>query len=76
MNIGKKINLLLIALRKRDVFLMLNKEQYYSEKRDDVCTKYILFEEHPKKDGIVFFSQIQVLKYLAELYRKLGDLSE
>lgn len=71
MNIKAKIQNLIIAVNLIGRCYKLNSEQYYSEKQDKICTKYILWEEYPKRDGIVFYSQIDLLKFLANDYKML-----
>ena len=71
MNIQSKINKLLTALKHKGYILKINTEQFYSEDQDRVCTKYILYETHPKK-GEVFYSKVNMLKYLVKIYKKVG----
>jgi predicted double-glycine peptidase len=75
MNVQGKINKLLLALRMKGRIIKKDTQQWYAEDSGKVITKYILYEEHPKKDGEVFYSKIQMLKYLAEKYKKVGEVT-
>lgn len=71
-NIQMKINKLLIALRLKGIVYKVNTSQYYSEKRERICTKMILWEEHPNRDGEVFYSKVEMLKYLADRWKEVN----
>ena len=73
MNIQGKINKLLQAFRNKGYMLKINTEQFLSEDESRMMTKYILYESHPKK-GIVFYSKVKMLIYLADLYKKVGGV--
>lgn len=77
-NLQTKINKLMMALRNNGVMVKLNTQQYFSEKQGRVCTKLILFEEHPNRDGEVFYSKVELLKALAEKWKevKYGETAE
>lgn len=72
-NIQTKINKLLVALRLKGAVYKINTSQYYSEKRERICTKMILWEEHPNRDGEVFYSKVELLKYLAERWKEVNE---
>lgn len=72
-NIQTKINKLLKALRGAGVVYKINTQQFYSEQQDRLCTKMILWEEHPNRDGEVFYSKVELLKYLAEQWKEVKD---
>ena len=66
--------------------IKVNTKQYYSEKTGKMGTKYILTTsvlrrnrkgEKVVKDEELFnsYSKVEVLKYLAGLYKELGDAS-
>jgi hypothetical protein len=63
----------MLALKIKGIILKTDTQQWYAEDSGKVITKYIVYEEHPKKDGEVFYSKINMLKYLAELYKKVGE---
>lgn len=72
-NIQKKINKLLMALRTKGIIYKINTSQYYSEKLERICTKMILWEEHPNRDGKVFYSKVELLKYLADRWKEVNE---
>ena len=71
MNVQGKINNLLKALRQQSIVYKINTQQFYSESQGRLCTKLILWEEHPNRDGEVFFSKVKLLKYLAEKWKEV-----
>lgn len=71
MNMQPKINKLITALRLHGEMVKVNTQQYFSEKQGRVCTKYILWEEHPNGDGETFYSKAELLKTLAERWREV-----
>ena len=73
MNVQGKINNLLKALRQQGIVYKINTQQFYSEKQDRICTKLILWEEHPQRDGKVFYSKVEMLKYLAERWKEVRE---
>ena len=75
-NLQSKINKLMTALRKHGIVYRINTEQFYSEEQDRLITKSILYEYHPKKDGIVFYSKVELLKHLAEQWRMVTMYEE
>ena len=77
MNAQAMINKLILAFSLNGIDYKINQEQFWSLEFEKVCTKYILFIEHPKDDGLVFYSKIKLLKYLADEYKRLkvGDSS-
>lgn len=75
-NIQTKINKLLIALRLKGIVYKVNTSQYYSEKRERICTKMILWEDHPNRDGEVFYSKVEMLKYLADRWKEVNEHGE
>ena len=74
MNIQGKINKLIAAFKAKGYVIKIDTQQYFSEEREKIVTKYILWETHPK-EGEVYYSKIDLLKRLAELYNKVGDSS-
>ena len=72
MNVQGKINNLLKALRQQGIVYKINTQQFYSESQGRLCTKLILWEEHPNRDGEVFFSKVKLLKYLAEKWKEVN----
>lgn len=72
MNVQGKINNLLKALRRQGIVYKINTQQFYSESQERLCTKLILWEEHPNRDGEVFFSKVKLLKYLAEKWKEVN----
>lgn len=72
MNVQGKINNLLKALRQQSIVYKINTQQFYSESQGRLCTKLILWEEHPNRDGEVFFSKVKLLKYLAEKWKEVN----
>lgn len=75
-NIQTKINKLLMALRLKGIIYKVNTSQYYSEKRERICTKMILWEDHPNRDGEVFYSKVEMLKYLADRWKEVNEHGE
>lgn len=75
MNIQSKINRLLQGVRCKGYMLKVDTHQFLSEDDSKMITKYILYEDHPKK-GEVFYSKVKMLKYLAELYKKVVASNE
>lgn len=73
LNIQTKINKLLLALRGKGIVYKINTQQYYSEKRERLCTKMILWEEHPKRDGETFYSKVELLKYLVDRWKEVNE---
>ena len=71
MNIQRKINKLLMALRTKGIYLRINTEQFPSDDMERMITKYIVYESHPK-NGEVFYSKLKILEYLVDLYKKVG----
>ena len=88
MNINQNINKLLYTLKQKGQFYRINSFQFYSEKNDKYSTKYqvlkrelvevwneeteeIEMQERYKQD-YECYSKIDLLKYLAEEYRKMG----
>lgn len=70
-NIQGSINKLLYALKLKGINYRINTEQYYIE--DKLITKYILYQDHPRKDGQAFYSKVKLLKYLANIYKEGGN---
>lgn len=75
MNAQPKINKLLTALRMKGIVYKVNTQQYFSEKQERICTKFILWEDSPK-NGEVFYSKAKMLKYLAERWKEVMDHGE
>lgn len=86
MNINQNINKLLYALKQKGQFYKINSFQFYSEKNDKYCTKYQIMkkeleevynietEEVEKQERYKqvkeCYSKVDLMKYLAEEYRK------
>ncbi len=88
MNINQNINKLLYALKLKGQYYKINSFQFYSEKKDKYSTKYQILkkeqveiynedtdeieieERFRKKEEC--YSKIDLLKYLAKEYRKMG----
>lgn len=47
MNIQSKIRKLIIALKTKGYLYLINKEQFYSDKANKICSKYRLFHLMP-----------------------------
>ncbi len=75
-NLQPKINKLITALRMHGAMVKVNTQQYFSEKQGRVCTKWILWEEHPNRDGETFYSKAELLKALAEKWREVIELEK
>ncbi len=73
MNVQGKINNLLKTLRQQGIVYKINTQQFYSESQGRLCTKLILWEEHPNRDGEVFFSKVKLLKYLADKWKEVNE---
>ncbi len=73
MNVQPKINKLLAALRTKGIVYKINTQQFYSEEQERLCTKMILWEDHPNRDGEVFYSKVKMLQYLAERWKEVND---
>ncbi len=86
MNINQNINKLLYALKQKNQFYKINSFQFYSEKNDRYCTKYQIMKKQLEevyntetdeiekveryKQDHECYSKIDLMKYLAEEYRK------
>ena len=75
-NLQRKINNLLTALRQQGIVYKINTQQFYSEKQQRLCTKMILWEEHPNRDGEVFYSKVELLKHLAEQWQEVRECGQ
>ena len=74
--IQQNINKLLKALRTRGIVYKINTQQFYSAEQDRLITKMILWEDHPNRDGEVFYSKVELLKYLVEQWKAVNDHGE
>lgn len=72
-NVQAIINKLLKALRTKGIVYKINTQQFYSEEQDRLCTKMVLWEDHPKRDGEVFYSKVELLKHLAEEWKEVNE---
>lgn len=72
-NLQTIINKLLKALRTKGIVYKINTQQFYSYEQDRMCTKMILWEDHPNRDGEVFYSKVELLKHLAEKWKEVSD---
>ena len=70
------INKLLKALRTRGVVYKINTQQFYSEEQDRLCTKMILWEYNQHEDGVVFWSKVELVKYLADRWKEVNNRGE
>ena len=75
MNVQSKIGKLLLALKYKGQIVKIDTNQVYSKEKDKVFTKYIVYTTKPK-DGEIFWGKIELLKYLAGLYKELGGSNE
>lgn len=75
-NLQRKINNLLTAMRQQGIVYKINTQQFYSEKQQRLCTKMILWEEHPNRDGEVFYSKVELLKHLAERWQEVRECGQ
>lgn len=75
-NLQTKINKLVMALRMHGVMVKINTQQYFSEKQGRVCTKMILFEDHPNRDGETYYSKAELLKALADKWKEVKENEE
>ena len=89
MNLNQNINKLLYALKQKGQIYKINSFQFYSEKNNKYSTKYQIlkgvFEEtynireekielvERYKQDYECYSKIDLMKYLAEEYRKIGS---
>ena len=73
MNVQGKINNLLKALRQQGIVYKINTQQFYSESQERICTKLILCEDHPNRDGEDVYSKGKLLKYLAEKWKEVNE---
>jgi hypothetical protein len=73
-NIQSKINKLVMALKIKGRIIKINTSQFYLEDKDKVITKYIVYETQPK-DGEEIYGKVNVLKYLVDLYKEIGESS-
>lgn len=92
MNINQNINKLLYALKQKGQFYKINSFQFYSEKNDKYSTKYQVLKrtieevwslEKDKPELIEryikdyeCYNKIDLMKYLAEEYRKGSEADE
>lgn len=88
MNINQNINKLLYALSIKGQIYKINSFKFYSEKNCKYCTKYQIFKKEQVeiyneetnqfefqdrfKQKEECYSQIYVMKYFVEEYRKMG----
>lgn len=72
-NIQTKINKLMMALRQKGIVYKINTAQFYSEDQERLCTKMILWEYNPHEDGEVFWSRVELLKYLAAKWKEVNE---
>lgn len=72
-SINTKINKLLIALRQKGIVYKMNTQQFYSEEQQRIITKMIIWEDHPNRDGEVFYSKVKLLMFLAEKWKEVND---
>lgn len=92
MNIQGSINKLLLALKLQDKFYKINSYRFFSKSNQKYCTKYSLLErrieetineetlevEYKEKyrEELSTYSQVEILKYLVEEYKKGSEASE
>lgn len=86
MNVNQNISKLLYALKQKGQLYKINTFKFYSEKNDKYSTKYQILKreiieyfneeteeiEHKEKYNQAYdcYSKIELMKYLAEEYRK------
>ena len=89
MNINKNINKLLYILKQKEQIYKINSFQFYNESKDKYSTKYQIMKKelvevyNIEKDEIEMqekykqdydcYSKIDLMKYLAEEYKKIGS---
>ena len=92
MNINQNINKLLYALKQKGQIYKINTFKFYSEKNDKYSTKYQVLKKelvevyNEDKDKTELqeryiqeyetYSKIDLMKYLAEEYRKGSEVDE
>lgn len=92
MNVAQNINKLLYALKQKGLLYKINSFQIYSEKNDKFFTKYQIqkreqievYNRDIEKTEIQqryivkkeYYSKIDVMKYLAEEYKKGSEANE
>ena len=92
MNINQNISKLLYALKIKGQIYKINSFQFYSEKNDKYSTKYQIMKrelvevyneeteeiemQEKYKQDYECYSKIDLLKYLAEEYRKGSEADE
>lgn len=69
MNVQNKIDKLLLALKMKGYEFFVDQSRFYSEKLNKRCTKCIVHDGNPR-EGVTFFSQLKLLNYLADFYKK------
>ena len=72
-SIKTKINKLLLALRMKGIVYKMNTSQFYSKEQQRILTKMTIWEDHPNRDGEVFYSKVKLLKYLAERWKEVNE---
>lgn len=81
MNIQKNINKLLIAIRLKGIDIKIDTFEYYSEKLEKYCKKYVIYikqwTKNRKNEDVYkyvyqdgFSSKILLLKWLAKKYKE------
>ena len=92
MNVNQNINKLLFALQHKGQIYKINSFQFFSEKSNKYCTKYqvmkkvleevynfetdeIELQERYEQDKECY-SKIELMKYLAEEYKKGSEANE
>ena len=85
MNLKSKINKLQRGIQSYGLILLINRQQIYISDKDAICTKYIVKTptdvlnektgEYERKYIVVFdgFSQVELVKFLAEKLKEVQD---
>ncbi|MEG1106614.1 MAG: hypothetical protein RSD63_10720 [Eubacterium sp.] len=70
MGMNQKVNKLLLALNMIGIPVKLQRMMRFNQEKKRLMTSYVLYREHPRKDGIFFGSSIALVKHLADLYKQ------
>lgn len=78
MNIGALIKKLQLTLLQKNIEMRINTNEFYSKETNKMSTKYTVTTPKEVKGGTKYekvyegYSQIGVLKYLADTYKNVG----
>lgn len=78
MNINQNINNLLYALKQKEKVYKINSFKFYNENKDKYITRYQVLKREvilKEKYNIAkeCYSKIELMKYLADEYKKIGS---